>query len=73
MIDCVNENWPECIECGEEFNPKRKALGYDVCLGCGDVHAKKAIAHKKKCSAPLFNKGGYQYVGNKEAARWAGR
>ena len=58
MVDCENESWPECVECGEEFNPKRKALGYHVCLECGDSHAKKSIAHKKKCSAPLFNKGG---------------
>lgn len=73
MIDYDNMDWPECKECGEEFHPLRQKLGYEVCLSCGDVKAQKEIAHKKKCSAPLFNKGGYQYVGNKEAARWAGR
>ena len=67
------QDWPECATCGDEFNPKRKKLGYNTCLTCGDNEAKKSIAHKKKCTAPLFNKGGYQYVGNKEVAKWIGR
>tara|TARA_B100001057_G_C22411177_1_gene779736 strand:- start:155 stop:376 length:222 start_codon:yes stop_codon:yes gene_type:complete len=73
MVDYEIMDWPECRECGEEFHPRRKELGYHFCLECGDAKAQKAIAHKRKCSAPLFNKGGYQYVGSKEAARWAGR
>ena len=48
------EDWPECSVCGEEYNPKRKQLGYSTCLVCGDKEAKKSIAHKKKCTAPLF-------------------
>ena len=67
------KDFPECVECGSEFSPRRQELGYRTCLECGDVKAQKAIAHKRKCSAPLFNKGGYQYVGSREAARWAGR
>ena len=67
------EDWPECSVCGEEYNPKRKQLGYSTCLVCGDKEAKKSIAHKKKCTAPLFNKGGYQYVSNRETAKWIGR
>mgnify|MGYP001177437894 CR=1 FL=1 len=73
MIDLDSMDWPICSECGEEYHPKRKELGYHVCLECGDAMAQKAIAHKRKCSAPLFNKGGYQYVGSLEAARWLGR
>ena len=73
MINNEITEWPECTECGDEYHPRRKELGYLVCLECGDAKAQKAIAHKRKCTAPLFNKGGYQYVGNKEAARWAGR
>lgn len=73
MVDHETVEWPECRKCGEEFNPLRKKLGYLTCLPCGDASAQKEIAHKRKCSAPLFNKGGYQYVGNKAAARWAGR
>lgn len=26
---------PHCIECGEEYNPKRFDLGYKTCLDCG--------------------------------------
>tara|TARA_B000000557_G_scaffold182817_1_gene149398 strand:- start:772 stop:975 length:204 start_codon:yes stop_codon:yes gene_type:complete len=64
---------PECIDCGEFFDIRRKNLGYRLCLECGDKKAKKDIEHKSKCSAPLFNKGAYQYVSNKESARWIGR
>jgi len=64
---------PECIDCGEKFSVKRKQLGYLTCLECGDKSAKKQIEHKRKCSAPLFNKGAYQYVSSREAARWIGR
>ncbi len=73
MVDYEMMDWPECRKCGEEFHPRRRELDYRVCLKCGDASAQKEIAHKRKCSAPLFNKGGYQYVGSKAAARWAGR
>lgn len=26
---------PNCIKCGQVYNPKRKALGYKTCLNCG--------------------------------------
>ena len=26
---------PLCIECQEEYNPKRAAIGYRTCLDCG--------------------------------------
>ncbi len=66
-------NDPQCLECGEEYSIKRKRLGYTTCLDCGDKHAQKLIEHKKKCSAPAYNKGAYQYVGSKQDARWLGR
>jgi len=72
-FDIDKSGWPECVECSQKYHPRRKDLGYKVCLECGDKKAQKAISHKKKCSAPLFNKGGYQYVGSKEAAKWIGR
>ena len=34
---------PECVECGEEYNRKRYALGYHTCLECGDIEAAKQI------------------------------
>jgi len=75
MIDADYDlmDWPECGKCGEEYHPRRKELGYNFCLDCGDKHAQKQIEHKKKCSAPLYNKGGYGYVSSKEAAKWIGR
>lgn len=33
----------ECIECGEEYNPRRLALGYPTCLDCGDRSARQTI------------------------------
>lgn len=73
MIEDGQRPWPSCFECGEKFNPKRLRLGYNCCLSCGDVHAKKETARKSKCVAPAFNKGAYQYVGSLEQAKCIGR
>ena len=62
-----------CKECYEEYSDRRKALGYDTCLNCGDIAAAKQALRKAKCVAPAFNKGAYQYIASKEAARWAGK
>ena len=51
----------------------RKALGYEYCLECGENHAHEVSERMKKCTAPLYNKGAYQYVGSVQDARWAGR
>ena len=50
---------PQCFDCGEEFSPKRKALGYEYCLECGESHAHEVSERMKKCTAPLYNKGAY--------------
>lgn len=63
----------ECIKCGEIYNPKRAALGYKTCLVCGDIEAEIEVVRKAKCVAPAFNKGAYQYIGNKEDALLVGR
>jgi len=26
---------PNCVKCGDEYNPRRAALGYPTCLDCG--------------------------------------
>ena len=44
-----------CTECGEDYSAKRKALGYDTCLDCGED---KRIFP----TAPAFNKGAYTIV-----------
>ena len=73
MIGNDRENWPQCWDCGEEFNPKRKALGYEHCLSCGEHYAHKETVRKSKCVAPAFNKGAYQYIGSREDAKSIGR
>jgi len=68
MLDKVN-----CRECGEEYNPKRAALGYATCLSCGDASARELARHRSRCSAPAFNKGAYQPVMSKDDAKWVGK
>ena len=62
-----------CVECGEAYNPKRKALGYDTCLVCGDAEAEKQANRKARCTAPAFNKGAYMYITNRSMAKEIGR
>ena len=33
-----------CVNCEEEYNDKRLALGYSTCLDCGEVEAQGIIA-----------------------------
>ena len=73
MIGDESNDWPQCLDCGEQFNPKRLQLGYEYCLECGDKYAKKETIRKSKCVAPAFNKGAYQYVGSVEDAKFIGR
>ena len=63
----------QCIKCGDDYSPKRHALGYSTCLSCGSVAATIESNRRKKCVAPAFNKGAYQYVSSVEDARWLGR
>jgi hypothetical protein len=58
-----------CDYCGEQYSAKRKLLGYNSCLDCGEVHAQKEKAFKATCTAPAYNKGAYQYVGSKDAVK----
>ena len=62
-----------CNVCYEEFPDKRKRLGYNLCINCGDKLAHKEAKRKSKCVAPLFNKGTYQYIGNIKEAKSIGR
>ncbi len=63
----------ECIECGDEFSPRRFALGYYTCLECGDTDAAKEILRKSRCTAPAYNKGAYMYVSSARMAREVGK
>ena len=63
----------KCVKCENSFSVKRKKLGYDTCLECGAVDAKKISVHRSKCTAPAFNKGAYMYVSSKSMAKDLGR
>lgn len=32
-----------CVKCGEDYSPKRRALGYRTCLDCGSPAIKPCI------------------------------
>ena len=53
----------ECETCGELFPLKRRMLGYNVCLNCGDLVAAKQRA--SWCVAPIAHKQGATLVTNK--------
>lgn len=45
-----------CPICGDDIHPQRKALGYTLCLVCGDKQATET--RKRWCIAPM-NKSNY--------------
>jgi len=48
-------------------------LKYEGELAAREAVAREEIERKKKCVAPLYSKGAYQYVGSEEQAKWIGR
>lgn len=50
-----------CVECGEEVEPRRRALGYAVCLDCGEQAARRIT----RCVAPL-HKSNYMLISKRE-------
>lgn len=60
MIDCI---------CGERFSEARFALGYRVCLPCGEAQAKKrkftVVPMHKSNYIALFNRNDLQGINNK--------
>ena len=63
----------KCSVCKVQYSDKRKNIGYDTCLKCGDKFAIAESIRKSKCIAPLFNKGAYQYIGSIDEAKHIGR
>lgn len=53
---------PICVECGEEMNPSRRALGYRICLDCGDKTAKQ---ERKSWTIVPMHKSNYMRVNNR--------
>ena len=53
---------PECKKCGNLVSPARVKLVGKLCLECGDEVANRLTEQRKQQCAPIFNKGGYQYI-----------
>jgi len=53
----------DCKKCGiEEIESGRLALGYSICLTCGEAAAKAETERKKGRIAIAYDKGAYQYI-----------
>jgi ribosomal protein L37AE/L43A len=64
---------PECIECGDPFNPRRLALGYYTCLECGAQAASHETKMKARRTAPAYNKGAYMYITSRKMTKEIGK
>jgi len=53
-----------CLKCSEEVPDGRVALGYDTCLPCGEVYARK----RRHCIVNL-NKSNYIVVTDRETLK----
>lgn len=52
-----------CKSCNFNDVPAaRVAIGYTVCLECGEQEARRELQRKSKRVAIAFNKGAYQYI-----------
>tara|TARA_R110000803_G_scaffold137021_3_gene204039 strand:- start:689 stop:901 length:213 start_codon:yes stop_codon:yes gene_type:complete len=49
-------DWIECRVCGDEFPHARWALGYKMCMACGDAHARD---ERKSWTVAPMNKSNY--------------
>jgi hypothetical protein len=46
----------------EEVESGRAALGYSICLTCGEAAAKQESERKSRRVAIAYDKGAYQYI-----------
>lgn len=60
MQDVRNLDWKECESCGDDIHAERWALGYRVCLFCGEDAARTERA--SWCIIQEYGKGNYQFV-----------
>lgn len=56
-------DWPCCEMCDTVFDPRREAMGYSVCLLCGDQLA--AAERAGWCVAPM-HKSNYTLITNRD-------
>jgi len=62
-----------CVKCSNSFSNARAELGHRTCMDCGEAAAVDEAQRRKKCIAPAYNKGAYQYMGSASDARDAGK
>ncbi|ANH51004.1 hypothetical protein HOT61_gp064 [Salmonella phage S116] len=53
--------------------PEQRLVYLDEELAERERKAQEEIERKKLCTAPAYNKGGYQYVSSEEQAKMIGR
>lgn len=53
--------------------PEQRLVYLDEELAESERKAQEEIERKKLCTAPAYNKGGYQYVSSEEQAKMIGR
>ena len=53
-------DWRECRVCGDDVHTERWALGYRVCLFCGEEAARQERTHWTVVQE--YGKGGYMFV-----------
>ena len=53
--------------------PEQRLVYLDEELAERERKAQEEIERKKMCTAPAYNKGGYQYVSSEEQAKMIGR
>jgi hypothetical protein len=56
----LDSNWRECIDCGDDVHIERWALGYRVCMFCGEDRA--TTERQSWCIVQEYTKGNYQFV-----------
>ena len=55
----------ECWTCGDDVSSERRALGYKLCLFCGEEYAQQE--RSAWCIVQEYTKGNYQFVTDESA------
>jgi hypothetical protein len=61
----LDSQWRECRNCGDDVHIERWALGYRVCLFCGEEAAREE--RSSWCIVQEYGKGNYQFVTSTQA------
>lgn len=56
----IDFDWHDCECCGDDVHSERWALGYRVCLSCGELQAQEA--RESWTIVQEYGKGCYQFV-----------